>query len=653
MNKKLFLLALCLMMSISVLFAGQPEFEPAHNTPAHITPAHSTDDAATDLDPSVQADPPQSTLFFRAETLMYDNGIFDNALGLQGGPSTPDSTEQYGFATHFILSDFGITTPRTAETILMQFGILNGTDYRIFIWDNIGPGLRPNSHATHLYADFSVPQPAPDVWQEIDVSAAGVTLPDTFWIGYILNELVTPADWYVALNTGLTDDHTYGNLNGTSTGWAEMGSYGWGYAYACRVVVEAMAADTHYWEILPNMPYTTSGPYVGYHVDSLGNTFVHSFGGNPGPQANHYIYDYANGTYAAGTPLPTASTYGGTVSFNNMIYMCAAWTGATNVITIYDCINDTYTTRSLPGGGRANPAVVSKDNRYVYVVGGYPGWQGGTAVDVYDAIADTFFSNPTQLPANCASAHAAGALIAGDTILVAAGYDGAGSATNRVVYGVIDPVDPGTITWGIHGTTYPAGATYRLGGSDWDGIGYFTGGNQGGSYITNTYSYEAGVGWVTLPVKPTGCMNLGWVMAPVDTQYTDDAEVLGFAMGGYSPYMDIGEAYHTATIVTGIVEKPNEGVGQFSCKLISSNPSSSGNALIQLVMPAEGPVKFSVYDVTGRKILSREFTRIHAGTHTIRWERKNDQGTSVSAGNYFYRVEAAGNVTTGKLVILN
>lgn len=416
-------------------------------------------------------------------------------------------------------------------------------------------------------------------------------------------------------------------------------------------ITQTTVCSSAFWEILPNMPFTSSGGYAGYQIDSTGNTLIHVFGGNPGPQATHYIYNYTTSTYAAGTALPVASTYGGTTSFNNMIYMCGAWTGAANVITIYDCDNDTYTTRTLPGGGRANPVVVSKDDRFVYVIGGYTSWQGGTAVDVYDAVADTFFGSPTQLPANCACMSAAGALVAGDTIVVAGGYDGSAAMTDRVFFGVIDSLNVGNITWTLSGTPYPGGQVYRHYGDDWQGVGYFTGGSNNSWYFTETYAYQPGAGWITLPSKPTGCSNLGWVLAPVDTQYTDDEEGLGFAMGGYiGSYLSNAEAYHTG-MVLGIAEKPGQDVGRFFCKLVSSNPISN-LALIQLVMPEEGPVKFSIYDVTGREVLSKDFTRIHAGTHTIRWNGESNQGTPVAAGSYFYRIEAAGEVASGKVVVV-
>ena len=175
------------------------------------------------------------------ETLQYDNGTFNNGLGLQGS-GTPTTDQTFGFATYFVLSQFGITQPRKVHYVMMNWNLYNtATNFRLYVWSNTPGSLQPISHGTHLYSNLATTLPPVQTWGSWDLSSDSVVLPDTFWIGLCYNELTTPASWYVSMNTGLADVHTYGNLSGTAGSWVAMGSYGYAYAYGVRVVVEEIA----------------------------------------------------------------------------------------------------------------------------------------------------------------------------------------------------------------------------------------------------------------------------------------------------------------------------------------------------------------------------------------------------------------------------
>ncbi len=173
--------------------------------------------------------------FLRGDTLKYDLGTFTTGLGLTGS-GTPGADQTLGFATYFVLSEFGITDPKKVGSILLHFNSINGTDFRLYVWTDAG-GV-PNSHATHLYSDMSAPLGSPGVWTEYDLAAYNVNLPDTFWVGMCYNVLSTPADWYLSLDQNMPDIHTYGNLSGGPGDWVPMGNYGYGFVYGVRVVVE-------------------------------------------------------------------------------------------------------------------------------------------------------------------------------------------------------------------------------------------------------------------------------------------------------------------------------------------------------------------------------------------------------------------------------
>jgi hypothetical protein len=139
-------------------------------------------------------------------------------------------------------------------------------------------------------------------------------------------------------------------------------------------------------------------------------------------------------------------------------------------------------------------------------------------------------------------------------------------------------------------------------------------------------------------------------MAPVpDT----DGEWIMYAAGGYDGgYWDYFHALHTGIDYTpGIAEQPGEVPMAFGFTLLSSNPAT-GRVRFQFDMPVQGAVNFSVYDIAGRRVLDSDYSNISAGSHTMFWDRTDTRGRKVSNGIYFYRLEAAGNVATGKLVLV-
>ncbi len=400
-----------------------------------------------------------------------------------------------------------------------------------------------------------------------------------------------------------------------------------------------------YWEVLPDMPYTTSGPYAGYSLDASNNAYIHVFGGGPGPQNDHYIWDQQARTWSTGTPLPQGATLGGHCSIDNKIYMIGSRTsGPDALITIYDANHDVYSTVTLPHP-IGDCAVAVKDNNYIYIIGGCltGGWIPSTSVMLYDVAGDSFFTGVTQLP-NAIMA-GAGDYLGNDTIIHVAGMNASGNYVNTTYLGYIDPGNPANITWTV-GPDKPGNGVYRLNGGVWNNTFYIAGGNP---LSFETFAYISGTGWVTLENTPGALSNWGCAMAPVDTNDTDFwAEGMMYACGNGSAF----RVYHTGDIINFyIAEHQSDPPFAFSCRLMSTNPIVD-KARFQFSMPISGPVRFTVYDVTGRTIRSENFGNISCGTHTLIWNCNDNNGIQISAGTYFYRLEAAGNIATGKLIVV-
>ena len=73
---------------------------------------------------------------------------------------------------------------------------------------------------------------------------------------------------------------------------------------------------------------------------------------------------------------------------------------------------------------------------------------------------------------------------------------------------------------------------------------------------------------------------------------------------------------------------------------------------IQYQLPQDNMVKLSVYDIMGRKVKTLVNSAQSAGYKVIVWDATNDQGSMVSAGMYFYAIEAGDFRKTKKMILL-
>ncbi len=134
-------------------------------------------------------------------------------------------------------------------------------------------------------------------------------------------------------------------------------------------------------------------------------------------------------------------------------------------------------------------------------------------------------------------------------------------------------------------------------------------------------------------------------------------------------YVDITTSLDTLlNIVCGVVDSlspfvlsvPTPGSGVFDHVIPSRyalyqnvpNPFNPSTVIRYDVPAGGGIVKLSIYDVTGRliKTLVNEYN--NAGRKRATWDGRNDDGTSVASGIYFYRMQAANFTATRKMLFL-
>mgnify|MGYP000946331550 CR=1 FL=1 len=118
----------------------------------------------------------------------------------------------------------------------------------------------------------------------------------------------------------------------------------------------------------------------------------------------------------------------------------------------------------------------------------------------------------------------------------------------------------------------------------------------------------------------------------------------------WAPYT-AGEAMIRAIVYTGSSTENEEVPAlQFATSNYPNpfNPETN----ISYSIPQSGVASVKVYNLKGQQIRTLVNGEVAAGTHTVVWNGTDDNGTAVSSGVYFYRVENAGKVITKQMLLL-
>ncbi|MBN1295074.1 MAG: T9SS type A sorting domain-containing protein [Candidatus Latescibacteria bacterium] len=78
------------------------------------------------------------------------------------------------------------------------------------------------------------------------------------------------------------------------------------------------------------------------------------------------------------------------------------------------------------------------------------------------------------------------------------------------------------------------------------------------------------------------------------------------------------------------------------------NPSTT----IEFYIPDSGQVGISVYNITGQKIKTLLAREMPAGSHTIVWNGKDDNGVNVASGIYFFRMQAGKEILNHRMMLV-
>jgi hypothetical protein len=103
----------------------------------------------------------------------------------------------------------------------------------------------------------------------------------------------------------------------------------------------------------------------------------------------------------------------------------------------------------------------------------------------------------------------------------------------------------------------------------------------------------------------------------------------------------------------GVEEEKNRIIpNSFTLSQNVPNPFEMGTT-ISYTLPQKSNISLKIYDIAGREVVKLLEGEMEAGYHTIHWDGKDQAGSKVSSGIYFYRLNAQfGQTQVRKMIIL-
>lgn len=241
------------------------------------------------------------------------------------------------------------------------------------------------------------------------------------------------------------------------------------------------------------------------------NGLLYTFGGNPGPSAETWVYDPDAATWTQLANMPTANSYGAAITVGDYIYQIGG--GSANTVQRYDPTNNTWDNSGPQLQDSRMSALSVWYGDYIYVASG-----GGVGGDVWSAWSTTEVYDPSLWPS--------GAWVYDDenvgTPVVAPAGDcasdsiwGAGGTSNSTNYATNQSLDDG-MTCNIYNSSNDI---------PWLSEDPITGTINANSLVTidvtfDTMTYTLGTYTGTLKVKSDAPVN-GTINIPVTMNVVD------------------------------------------------------------------------------------------------------------------------------------
>ncbi|MFH2100362.1 MAG: FlgD immunoglobulin-like domain containing protein [Pseudomonadota bacterium] len=121
--------------------------------------------------------------------------------------------------------------------------------------------------------------------------------------------------------------------------------------------------------------------------------------------------------------------------------------------------------------------------------------------------------------------------------------------------------------------------------------------------------------------------------------YLDDIRLVAAKPGGDPT---------TAVLADGQSAQPQ------SFTVAQSYPSPfNSDTVISYALPTSMYVEPAIFSLAGQEGATLEYGPLDAGTHSVRWDGRDDAGRQLASGVYLYRLQAGQQVETRRLVMLS
>jgi hypothetical protein len=136
-------------------------------------------------------------------------------------------------------------------------------------------------------------------------------------------------------------------------------------------------------------------------------------------------------------------------------------------------------------------------------------------------------------------------------------------------------------------------------------------------------------------------------LLPQDVRRFEDVDV---SSGAWYDYRIVAVTSEGAELRSGstTVQVPSPPL---EISQVFPNPFRN-SASLEFTIPDAGRVTVNVYDVRGKLVARLDDGARPAGTHAITWNGRDSSGSRVSAGTYFFKLEAPGVISTRKAVLV-
>ena len=148
------------------------------------------------------------------------------------------------------------------------------------------------------------------------------------------------------------------------------------------------------------------------------------------------------------------------------------------------------------------------------------------------------------------------------------------------------------------------------------------------------------------PGQGTGPRTLfvNWTMANFDQDPGNTEELMAEFIDefGHHHLLMINEVVAAATPLQSTI-----------ISLGASRPNPMfGATTVQFELPESTLVRLNIYDVRGRRVATLANRTMAAGSHALRWNGNDKDGSRVAQGVYFYELKAAGQTRTRKMMVV-